>query len=126
MTQVYRCWVSNFSENGLEEWNVSNVVNMSGMFSSCDRFNANLSKWDVSQVMDKSNLFSWTIRFCGDGLEQWNTRNVGNMNCMFCHALVFDRNLSGWDVSKVIYMPDMFYEATTFQRIGLEDGTPVT
>jgi trimeric autotransporter adhesin len=53
-------WVSNFSGNGVEKWNVSNVVNMAAMFSSCDSFNADLSNWDVSQVKNMTHAFLLT------------------------------------------------------------------
>ena len=42
---------------GLENWDVSNVENMSGMFEECENFNCNLSKWDVSSVKNMVEMF---------------------------------------------------------------------
>jgi surface protein len=113
-------WVSNFSGNGVEKWNVSNVVNMAAMFSSCDSFNADLSNWDVSQVKNMTHAFSWTRRFRGDGLDCWNTTNLAHMNFIFCNALVVKSNLSGWYLSNVKDMSVLFNYATMFQGIGVE------
>ena len=59
----------------IDEWDVSNVTNMSHMFSLCDKFNCDLSRWDVS--------------------------NVTNMKYMFYSCENFDSDLRGWDVSNV-------------------------
>ena len=59
----------------IENWDVSNVVNMSEMFAFCEDFNCDISKWDVS--------------------------NVKLMNYTFHDCRKFDCDLSNWDVSKV-------------------------
>ena len=43
--------------SGIESWNVSNVTDMSGMFSESS-FNQDISSWDVSNVTDMSHMFS--------------------------------------------------------------------
>nr|DAO66445.1 MAG TPA: protein of unknown function DUF285 [Caudoviricetes sp.] len=60
----------------IDEWDVSNVTNMSHMFSLCEKFNCDLSRW--------------------------NTSNVTNMKYMFYSCENFDSDLRGWDVSNVI------------------------
>ena len=42
----------------ISKWNVSNVKNMSDMFYNCEKFNSDLSKWDVSNVEDMYFMFS--------------------------------------------------------------------
>ena len=42
---------------GLEDWDVSHVEDMSGMFADCYNFNSDLSKWDVSNVKDMRYMF---------------------------------------------------------------------
>ena len=42
--------------SGIELWDVSNVTNMSGMFSESS-FNQDISSWDVSNVTDMSGMF---------------------------------------------------------------------
>ena len=56
---------------GLENWDVSNVENMSGMFEECENFNCDLSKWDVSNVENILDMFRDCIKFNCD-LSKWN------------------------------------------------------
>ena len=56
---------------GLENWDVSNVENMSGMFEECENFNCDLSKWDVSNVENMLDMFRDYIKFNCD-LSKWN------------------------------------------------------
>ena len=42
---------------GLEDWDVSNVKDMSGMFEECEKFNCDLSKWNVFKVKNMSSMF---------------------------------------------------------------------
>ena len=41
----------------LDNWNVSNVINMSGMFEGAESFNQPLNNWNVSNVTDMRGLF---------------------------------------------------------------------
>ena len=47
----------NDSKNCVANWDVSNVVDMSGMFAHSD-FNGDISKWNVSKVMDMEGMFA--------------------------------------------------------------------
>ena len=48
---------ANTDFNGdISEWDVSNVKNMSYMFSNCESFNQDISNWDVSNVVDSDNM----------------------------------------------------------------------
>ena len=46
-----------FEGKGLENWNVSNVDNMSNMFYNCKKFDCDLSSWDVSNVNNMDFMF---------------------------------------------------------------------
>ena len=37
----------------ISDWDVSNVTDMSGMFSNNKVFQGDISKWDISNVTDK-------------------------------------------------------------------------
>ena len=72
--------------------------------------------WDVSHVTDMSRLFVdcmeiWEGRIVFDfDLSRWNVSNVTDMESFFNERIVsFD--LSKWDVSKVENMNSMFKEA---------------
>ncbi|MGM9996656.1 DarT ssDNA thymidine ADP-ribosyltransferase family protein [Campylobacter lanienae] len=43
--------------SGIESWDVSSVIYMSGMFRDCKNFNQPLNSWDVSSVTDMSYMF---------------------------------------------------------------------
>jgi len=54
---------TNFNQP-LNNWNVSNVSDMWGMFYYARNFNQNISMWNVSKVtVTSSNYFSYYFRF---------------------------------------------------------------
>jgi len=69
----------------ISDWDVSNVTNMSWMFSRTDNFNQDISGWDVS--------------------------NVTRMDSMFRQSTAINQDLSDWDISSVTNMDDMFKNA---------------
>ncbi|WP_086298046.1 BspA family leucine-rich repeat surface protein [Campylobacter devanensis] len=71
---------SNFS--GIEEWDVSHVNDMRGMFRGAENFNADISSWDVSNVRDMSYMFYGATSF-NQSLDNWDVSNVKNMENMF-------------------------------------------
>ena len=98
---------------GLEDWDVSNVRNMSYMFAGCGKFNCDLSKWNVSSVGDMKEMFNFCYNFNCD-LSNWNVSNVKNMGYMFYNCYEFNSDLSKWNVSKVENMKDMFNDCENF------------
>ena len=106
----YMFYRSEFGGNkDLSKWNVSKVTNMSYMFS-VNSFNGDLSKWDVSNVTDMSHMFEYNKNFNNSGINNWGNKlkNVTNMERMFYGAIRFNQPLSGWNVSSVTNMKDMF------------------
>ncbi|WFQ93042.1 BspA family leucine-rich repeat surface protein [Mycoplasma feriruminatoris] len=135
-----------FSENinskieGIENWDVSNVTDMSYMFFRAFNFNQDISSWDTSKVVDMNNMFSNAYKFnqpignwnvsnvtnmssmffnalsFNQPIGNWNTSNVKRMACMFDCAENFNQDISNWDVSKTEYITNMFYEAESFDK----------
>ncbi|RDU73013.1 hypothetical protein CQA57_05670 [Helicobacter anseris] len=95
----------NFS--GIENWNVSNVEDMRGMFYGCNSFTSDLSKWDTNKVIDMAFMFCDCNSFNAD-LSNWNVSNVEDMSYMFFHCKNFTSDLSRWNVSNVENMRGMF------------------
>ena len=94
----------------VSNWDVSNVENMSNIFSYCFSFDCDLSKWDVSNVTSMSGMFKNCENFKGKGLDKWDVYNVENMRHMFDGCKKFNgKSIENWNVSNVTNMNGMFY-----------------
>jgi len=110
----------------INEWDVSLISDMSGLFYSLNLFNEDISSWDVSNVYDMSHMFNGAQNFNND-ISNWNVSSVTNMDEMFHAAASFNADLSSWDVSLVISMVGVFAGATSFnQDISSWDVSSVT
>ena len=98
---------------GLEDWDVSEVTNMRGMFEDCGNFNSDLSKWNVSSVKDMRSMFSYCKKFNCD-LSKWDVSNVEDMAYMFWNCKNFNSDLSNWNVSSATIMLGMFASCDKF------------
>jgi len=96
---------SNFNGD-LSSWNTNSVTNMNNMFFGAFSFNGNLSSWNTSNVTDMNSMFFAAINFNGD-ISSWDTGNVTNMSLMFQNTPVFNQNLSSWNLSNVTDMSNM-------------------
>lgn len=92
-------------EGDIRGWNVSNVTDMSYMFSG-SQFNGDIGEWDVSNVKDMSYMFYENYRFDRD-ISRWNVGNVTNMVHMFSNTY-FRGDISGWNVDRAEYFFPMF------------------
>lgn len=101
-----------FNES-IANWNTSNVTNMSTMFFSANIFNQDITDWDTSKVTDMSYMFSGALAF-NQNIGKWNTLNVTNMSHMFEVANSFNQSLNNWNTSKVTNMESMFQSNTIF------------
>ncbi len=124
----------------IQQWDTSNVTDMSGLFRDSKTFNEDISGWDTSNVVDMSYMFAdavafnqplndWKVdqvtnmkgMFCGatsfnQALDKWNTTNVTSMDAMFAGAIRFKSPLNDWDVSNVTSMKSMFQDAYEFNQ----------
>ena len=96
-------------------WDVSNVTDMSGLFSGRRNFNESLNDWDTSNVTNMGGMFSDCKKF-NQPLDNWNVSKVTNMSAMFWNAKKFNQNLNNWDVSNVIKMVSMFSQCSSFNQ----------
>jgi surface protein len=102
-------------QGDISKWDVSNVKNMSRLFSFCEKFNCDLSGWDVGKVKNMSEMFRRCKSFNQD-IGNWNVSNVKNMYGMFGGCESFNKNLSRWNVSKVMDMSYMFSDCYKFNQ----------
>lgn len=108
-------------------WDVSNVKTMHAMFDNAFKFDQNINNWDVSNVEDMSEMFSTTQELdFNQPLGNWDVGSVKRMNSMFYNAKLFNHDLSKWNVSNVTNMRGMFDSAKSFnQAIGEWDVSSV-
>jgi len=107
----------------LNDWNVSNVTNMSEMFYGCTifnqplntKFNQPFNKWDVSNVTNMEKMFYGCTIF-NQPLNDWNVSNVTNMERMFLGSTSFNQPLNDWNVNNVTNMEKMFFKCPIEER----------
>jgi len=115
----------NFNQN-ISNWDVSSVTTMEAMFERADKFNQDIGGWDVSSVTNMRYMFGSADSFNQD-IGGWDVSNVKNMFYMFFNTDSFNKYIGSWNVSSVTTMDSMFYAATNFnQDIGGWDVSSVT
>ena len=97
----------NFTNPNLDNPNLSQVYNLTGMFNHCYNFNGDISTWDVSTINFMQVTFREARKFNQD-LSTWDVSNVANMVSMFEGADDFDQDISGWDIGSLNNATDMF------------------
>lgn len=100
-----------FNNNSIACWNTSKVRSMYMMFRCCLKYDPPLSSWDVSNVINMHGMFDEC--YITHDLSKWNVSNVINMSYMFWNS-TYNGSLSAWNVSRVRYMGHMF-EASSFK-----------
>jgi surface protein len=72
------------------------------------KFNGDISNWNVSNVKNMSDMFSYSKFTSKKGdISKWDVSNVTDMTCMFLDSN-FNADISNWNVSKVQDMTRMF------------------
>ena len=101
------------------DWDTSNVIKSQQMFYDANAFNNggtnSINNWNVSNVNDMSYMFSQAYDFDQD-IGEWDTSNVTNMNLMFRAASDFNQDIGEWDTSSATNMDDMFNDAISFNQ----------
>lgn len=85
-----------FEGIGLENWDVSNVRDMSFAFDGATTFNADLSEWNVSSVTSLWSTFEDAWAFEGTGLSNWDVSNVQDIRSVVRNAYAFNESLCSW------------------------------
>ena len=99
----------------INDWDTSEVTDMSTLFLHAHEFNSPIGNWDVSNVKSMFGMFREALLFNQD-IGNWNVGNVIDVSFMFCEATSFNHNISNWDVSNVKDMDGMFACAQSFNQ----------
>ena len=81
MSELF-AWSGREDFSGIDNWDVSSVTNMSGMFAGRENFNQPLDSWDVSSVTDMGQMFIGCTNF-NQQLNSWDVSSVIDMSWMF-------------------------------------------
>ncbi len=124
----------------MDQWNMSNVEDLSYMFYQATSFNQNIGSWDLSNVSEINDMFHWASTFNQDignwrfpkvtsldsmfqratnfngDISDWEVGNVRGMIDLFLHAYAFNQDISNWTVNNVEFMNDMFSNAKAFNQ----------
>lgn len=107
------------SEKFLDNWDVSNVTNMSYMFYSNKKMTTFINiqsrgGWDTSKVKTMSNMFVDCFSFTGysnhnnNYIGLWNVSSLEIASNMFESCIRFNGDLSAWNVRSLKLAPLMF------------------
>lgn len=99
----------------LNSWDVSKVTNMKNMFWNMLQFNQSLADWDVSKVTDMTEMFSYSYNY-NQPMNDWDVSNVTNMSGMMAGLYEFNQPLDKWNTSNVTNMKSMFSSARKFDQ----------
>ena len=99
----------------IDQWDVSSVSNMYGLFAYKPTFNADIGGWNVALVSTMFNMFYQAYAF-NHNIAGWNTASVSNMYGMFRDASAFNQPIGKWSVASVSNMEYMFTSAASFAQ----------
>ena len=75
-----------------------------------------INNWDISNVNDLSDIFL-NYKFFNQPLNNWDVSNVTNMSSMFNNAKSFNQPLNNWEIDcSNTKINGMFYNATSFNQ----------
>ena len=113
-------------DGDLSKWNTNNITSLQGTFQFCEQFKGNgLENWDVSNVITMNSLFYRCNNLTCD-LSNWKVDKVKKMNKMFYECYNINFNLSKWNVSKVTNMAFMFNGCKNMECNGIDTWNPNT
>ena len=127
LDKIVKFYSEKFPNDSMNWLNVSQITDMSKLFSGANptntnKYNGDISKWNVSNVINMSELFLCSV-FNND-ISHWNVSKVENMERMF-ECSKFDQDISQWDVSSVTTMLGMFKDSEFDQDISQWDISSV-
>ncbi len=104
---------ASWNQPTLNNWDVSNVTQMFGVFANTSTANPDISDWDVSSVVSFETMFVNNGGFNQD-LSTWNTVSGEIFGRMFLNASSFNSDISSWNVSQMTIGTSFLEGATSF------------
>ncbi|MCP4524019.1 MAG: BspA family leucine-rich repeat surface protein [Candidatus Gracilibacteria bacterium] len=101
------------------QWGDAKLINWGNQFNQCKNlvgFSAT-DTLDLSSTTNMIGTFYKSEKFTGAGIENWDVSSVTHMNEMFERATDFNGDVSSWNVSNVMFMPNLFAHTSFNQDI---------
>ncbi|MDT0622608.1 BspA family leucine-rich repeat surface protein [Croceitalea vernalis] len=96
-------------------WDMSNAVNLSAMFSNATVFNQDINTWNLENVETINDMFNGAT-FFNQSLSNWKFPKVNSLNSLFQDASSFNQDISGWDLSNISDIGELFFGASSFNQ----------
>ena len=113
-------WRSLTSIDFGDNFNTSNVTDMSEMFCGCYYLTSlDLSNFNTANVTDMSKMFCACYYLTSLDLSNFNTSNVTDMSGMFSICSLTSLNLSNFNTENVRYMSGMFNGCSNLTSLDL-------
>lgn len=105
---------------GINNFNTTNVIDMSYMFDGCSRLSSlDLSNFVTDNVTDMSAMFAGCTSLENLFISNFNTARVTNMNWMFLATPLSSLDLSNFNTSNVTEMHQMFSGCTSLRNLNI-------
>lgn len=109
------------SLEGLEDWEVSNVISMYNMFGDCENLIdiSALKSWETDNLQNISNIFYGCSKIDDiSALKSWNTENVTDFSYAFTYCKMSSLDaLSNWKTEKATSFRETFSACTKLTDI---------
>ncbi|SEH38163.1 BspA family leucine-rich repeat surface protein, partial [Fructobacillus pseudoficulneus] len=108
--------------SGVENWDMSNIVDIGGFFQGTGIQNIDLSKWNTSNMTSMWGAFAHTNVRTLTSIQNWDVSKVQVMDHMFDGtADLLNIDLSNWKIQSVHVMNDLFANSGVKQIDGLNN-----
>lgn len=105
---------------GINNFNTTNVIDMSYMFDGCSRLSSlDLSNFVTDNVTDMSAMFAGCTSLENLFISNFNTARVTKMNWMFLATPLSSLDLSNFNTSNVTEMHQMFSGCTSLRNLNI-------
>ncbi|MCL6266691.1 BspA family leucine-rich repeat surface protein [Flagellimonas myxillae] len=103
--------------HSIEQWGEIQWKDLTFSFAHCMNMHYNATDTpDLSHVTDLTGMFLNAATFNGGDLSGWDVSNITNMSQMFEGATEFNGNIGNWHVNNVTNMEHMFLGAESFNQ----------
>lgn len=108
---------------GLYTWDMSNVVNIAGMFNGCINLTEldDISNWDLRNCDNFARVFRDCAALRKLDLTGWNPSSIKTLELMFkgCKELNEIKGIETWPIENVKYFNKMFFDCSNITKLDL-------